>query len=398
MQKNTWIRLGLGSVVAVATTCGITLSACSGDDTVTDDDATTDGYTPPTDSGPGDSGPDGGELAKLIMVHGSPDIPAVRICFSVGLAADLSDQQMSPLPPLPNQISGPLPYPGLFPGTGGVIPRTGTDISSVYIVPYIVSAAKLAALGFVPDAGAPKDCRDALVGDAGGLVEGTDYWKLPAIPAGTFTTDSTFLLAATGCLPNTTVAPSAKCGSDYMANTGNFRIRAFKLDRATPAAGMVSAQFAHASSPIQAVLMQGVRPAFFHADGGVTPITGQGGGDGGGGGGTVNFGELKPQTAAPAAVNPATDGFGVLYTGADGGTETMALPLSAIQNLTTGSATPSMFVNGQSYTFVALGDPQEPQFIDMTGDASTPDGGRFNGRSAHFLAFPNDPPVTPVTQ
>ena len=131
MQTNTWIRLGLGSLVAVATTCGMTLSACSGDDTVSDTDAggdaTTDGYTPPQDSGPTDSGQDAGELAKLIMVHGSPDIPAVRICFSVGLAADLSDQAVTPLPPLPNQISGPLPYPGLFPGTGGVIPRTGTE-------------------------------------------------------------------------------------------------------------------------------------------------------------------------------------------------------------------------------------------------------------------------------
>ncbi len=72
-----------------------------------------------------------------------------------------------------------------------------------------------------------------------------------------------------------------------------------------------------------------------------------------------------------------------------------ALPLADIQvlsawNASTASA-PTGFQAGQSYTFILVGDPAEPQQLTT----ANPDGGasienpNWNGRGVHILAFPN---------
>jgi len=239
---------------------GALAAGCSGDDDNTgttptkdsgkDSTATTDGPVADTstDTGPKDAGP---PHAKLILVHGSPDVPAIRVCFGTGKLADGSDTTVQPLPALPDK-AGTLPDggstpPGLYPGTGGPFPDL-TDLNDVAITAFVVLADKIAAETSTNPAEAT--C-DQLVGPANKPCTGakclaaTDYIPLPTIAAQTFTHGNTYLLSAIGCLPGETGRGVGMCGAGYNPATGNVHVQIDQLGTTFIGAdGGAGAQFA----------------------------------------------------------------------------------------------------------------------------------------------------------
>jgi hypothetical protein len=368
------------------------LVACS--DTSTTNDTTTDGGPggpDGTSGGPGDAGGDApttpvdaGSLAKVQLVNAATDLgPAdplgsLRICYALGTAE--ASAVMAPLPALPETVTPPLPFAGLPIGGGGSIPGTGTDLSHLVIVPYLLNAQSLFARGIVKPAGAPSASCDALFDqDAGGaLTAGVDYWKLPSIPAETLTRDKSFLLVLTGCAGDAT--SGGKCGVGFTAGApgnGNLQLKIIELNRATTIdSDKIGAQFIHASTAGDVALGSGIQNPGFIADPtsaatfkSVSPD-----------GGTVPYGSSTPLVQV-AGVKVTTDSFTTNPL-----VESLAIPLAEIQQLTFAGPAPDggAYRNGAAFTFVALGDP---------GQSPDAGGGAFNPKTYHYLAFPNDPTI-----
>src|SRR5262249_5301965 len=141
------------------------LIACGGDDTPSKyrDATIMEGSTDASDASI--------ERGKVLVVHASPNFPAVRWCFAAGLKADGSDAVPLAATPLPDTGQG---FPQLAPGAGFVLPDIG-DLSGV-VVPYAIDATKIKTTI------RPTTCAAILPQ----LVLGGDYQRLGPIPAGTF--------------------------------------------------------------------------------------------------------------------------------------------------------------------------------------------------------------------
>jgi hypothetical protein len=379
---------------------------CSSDSSTGDGgaDGALDTQNPMDVQNPMDTGsPDSGTLGKLLAIHASPDLPPIRFCYLVNGA-------LSPLPPLPqelsaSQIAAGAPFAGLYQGTGGPLPSTGTDLGPLKITPILIKAQKIAQYVKGGDGGI-KVCSDLLAPDAGfGLVEGTDYWTLSEIPANTFGHDHTYLLALTGCRKDTTIGggnaqlTAAKCGANWNNTTGNLAVKIYDVDRKIADPQKMGAQFLHLSAIVSAGSV-GITPGI------ITP----GANDGGNlldlvALSPVQYPDLKPATATgvtkPAALNanPALNtafvGTPVLPNDAGFGTQ-IYLPLPTVEQLTTGYAPDGglMYQAGGNFTFVAMGDPTVFPYLDSTGAQGDPkDGGKFNGYYIHVIGLPNDPVI-----
>ncbi len=376
---------GLKSRLALAA-CALPLfvAACDGDDTPARSlsDARADTQQP-VDGSTDAIVEDAGQRAKVVIVHAAPDVPAIRVCFAVGTKADGSDVAIVPLPPLPDQVISPQPFPGIFPGTGGVFPDLGVDLSAKVVVPYIIFASAVKD-DVRSDAGPPKLGCSELLSNGPNSLPGTAYFKLPLLLAGTFGTGKTLLLAATGCLPNDTQG-AALCGAGYDTTLGNVALKRYELDRAVTASGsQIGVQVAHLSSPVEGKLQGPVNAALIGpvdasaGDAFVEPFANN-----------VHFGDLAPKPAAAVALaDPLQTALFASVQNPDSGAPlaNVVVPLSVVYQTTTGqsSGADQYFKTGANYAFVIVGDPTEPTFLDAGG---------FNGKSLHFLAFPSDPPT-----
>jgi hypothetical protein len=497
MHDRQWLRVGLTLVLVGAGFGGLTTAGCSGDDNgpaaTGGKDASPDN-TSSQDSGGGmpDTGGGGdavGEAAAppghahVYVVHASEAAPALRFCFGFATQGDGGTVTvLSTFTALPDTLqTAQQPYPGMFPGTGGLLDDHGFDLSKLNVAAYAIDATKLT--GDIGGDGSTERHCDALVGSdglgtggAGGgqLTLGTDYWALGIIPAQTLMPGSSWVFAITGCQAGVMDATEqAFCGPAYDPAKGNLGFVPFTLDSSTvPTAGTMGAQFAHAS--YQWDLVKGqldagsliTAAAFYEPapapdagppgdDGGGDAATEAGGDDSGGSGDSaaeaggdsggaadsasgddattadagddgsvtdagddggdaghkgimapsvtqipvaigVNFGSLSPMMTKSVGglTFDGTSGFAVSYvSGITPFGQPVALPLPVIQQLTYGTMTPPpggvAFANGQSFVFVLVGNPLLPTFIDPAdGGPSTQGMGVFNGRSAHFLAFP----------
>jgi hypothetical protein len=257
---------------------------------------------------------------KVLVVHASPNLPAIRLCFAVGSKPDGSDATFVDAPPFPD--------PRVDPGGAFVLPKIG-DLSGV-VVPYAINATK---------ATGQSSCASVLALDAG-LVPGGDYQKLAPIPAGTIAGMKTVLLAVTGCLGTTfdANASAARCGSDFSPLLGNLAMRAFELDR-SPHNGQLGVQLAHLSPPLSTVAAAlknapDASPIF------IAPIAT-----------SVRYLETKP-TPAAAVVIPSVQStvISVDVLDPDGGVNPIAtytFPLPGDAGI----------INGANTTFTLLGEP-----------------------------------------
>jgi hypothetical protein len=381
-----------------------------------------------------DSSPPGPTPAKIVLVHAAtdygPNNPSgiVRVCYATKTATD-TDFSISPLDPLPHTKApdSQLPFPGIPIGAGGPFPSTGIPLESFSIRPYIISAAALAARGitgkepltpkcnqilksgFVPDGGFAGDA------SAPALTENTDYWKLGDIPTGTFKNGKTYLLSVTGCTSDASSAnfgATGKCGPDpagdggtpyqptNSAGTGNLKIAVLEIDATTTVASdEMGVQVVHLSPQYQIArtvsVGTAVRPfqpvfgsPFAQA---VTPDAGYDAAS------TVKVGSSEisfnpnGSITAIAKLKGIVDSTGYFAAHEDDFTSegpfipiqlnNAGFPIDAgaglvtIQYLSEGKNVPDQnkaYVNGKTYTFVLVGDPQGSGL-----------------RKIHFLAFPN---------
>lgn len=394
MRNKQWLRYGLASFTLMGAACGMFLVACGDDDSspaTPKGDSGADSTVEP-DTGVADAAPDAPKdtrpNAKLQLVNAATDfgpsnpIGALRVCYGLGPTAALA-----PLPPLPDRKSSDAqPFPGVYIGTGGAVQGTGADLTTVAITPYILNAKTLADRGLVkPDAGgAGTSCTDLFGADAGGeLKEGVDYWKLPVIPENTFVKDKSFILVLTGCAGDSTLA-AAKCGEGFTTGApgnGNLKVTVYEVDRATAIdADKIGTQFIHASAAgesflaaqpggglkvVPGYMTDGANPASFkgiNADGGSSPVaTGE-----------------KTELAQVSGVNVAQDSFT-----ANPNVAPIAIKLTTIQLASYGGNVPDggEYRNGAAFTFIALGDPEQPPVV----------GGNPNTKTFHYIALPNDP-------
>lgn len=407
MRNKQWLRLSLASLTLIGGGLGAFLVACGDDDDnsvvakpdsgADTGDGDEDGGDQP-DSGQPKPGVDAGTPARLQMVNAATDLGPndesglIRVCFGAGTAAE--NVQVTGLPALPDKGNPP----GVPIGIGGPVEGTGLDLTSLFIQPYLMNAESLAKAGIVnPGGGKPgAPCSDILKdtfdAGAGPLVENVDYWKLPVIPAGSLLKDKSYLLVLSGCTSDTAIADTTKCGAGFTAGTGpgvgNLTITIHELDNETAVAtDKIGTQFIHASAPLDVKLatipgepkttpgyISGTPadPTTFKglsADGGAEPV------------------EYNKQTALiqVAGVNVAADAFTINPNIPD-----FAIPLAMIQGFSYPSTaypqgTPdyAKYRNGASFTFITVGDPDEPQVVDS----------KPNPKTFHYLGFPNNPPV-----
>ena len=231
-------------------------------------------------------------------------------------------------------------------------------------------------------------------------------------------------------LPGETGSAATLCGANYSASTGNLSVVPWQLDSKTIVDAGIGAQFGNASPAWDSVVAseQGVATAagFWvlvppSTDGGSG--TGEDGGEDGGDASTgpapgptlefnaiaspAPFGSLGPGTLVSVPLEyDESSGFGTAIVGADGGIvfagatspctpgvdcfSPLLYPLPAIDQLSNPVVPDGgSFVKGQGYAFVLVGDPLDPPYINPAdGGPATSTTGVFNGKSAHFLAFP----------
>ncbi len=364
-------------VVSIAT-LAVGFVSCDGDDTPPKFFPDGGAPTRPSDAATDADASDASVVrAKIIAVHASPDLAAVRFCFGTGFQNTGTDGMVLAIAPTPNTA--------IAPGGGTPLPDLGVDLGQKAVTPYAVLASSLTTH--------PSATCDAIIGGDAGLASGTDYFTLPTLPlsaqeVGTFAPNSTILAALVGCLP-TSADPSADittCGPDYDTAKGNLTMQTFALDRTVANTQRFGAQLAHVSTPAlgvwKALYTSTTVNAVLHpqtVDGGADTVIAQG----------ATEGTLAPSTAA-SLVAPIVDNTSIIVSAVnpDGGAipAESAIPLPLVFEATTGVTTPgaenAYFAAGANYTFVFLGDPRQ---------SITLDGGAFNGYSLHLLAFPNDP-------
>jgi hypothetical protein len=353
--------------------------------------------------------------AKVLSVHAAHGLPSVRFCFATGQKDDGSDANVSPLPPLPNDdtqsAAAGLPYPAVFPGTGGPLPDLGNDLSQVAITPYFIDAA---TIKLEVKSNAKARACDELLGKGDAGLPAAKYWKLPTIPKGTLAAGKTILLAGTGCPADYAgqYDPAGSSATVIAANCGgapgNLKIESFVLDNmAGTDATKIGLQILHLSPGVDNLLAKPaggktVGQTFTAGDAGFVAATYAD---------PAVFGALSPATAAKvSAPNLAADGIGGRVLTADGGTLVGANgPVIVMQSwglsyvLTTGDKTgagiATYYPAGKNYTSVVVGSPLAPQFINpLDGGAGAADaGGVFNGKTLHVLVFPSDPTIPKFT-
>ncbi len=404
MRNKGWLRYSLASLTLVGASLGAFLVACGDDDdNVVTKDAGGGDTGPGTDGGSEDAGKDqeapadAGSPARLQLVNAATDFGpnlksgGLRVCFAAGTTA--ANVTLTGLPALPDQSPDPAIPPAVYIGLGGNVTGTGLPLNGLFIQPYLMNAESLAKAGIVkPGAGQPgKGCSEILGQnfDAGGgpLEENVDYWKLPVIPAGTFQQDKSYLLVLTGCTNDTQITLKDKCGAGFTndggAGTGNLQVRVFELDRATEIpADKVGTQFIHASASAKFFFDHNVTGGPITTTPGYTTAA-----DGGGTFKPVSNGVVglydKTDLVQVDGINFQTDFFT-----ANPNVGQLALPLKAIQGASfpTGVPEGSAYANGASFTFVMVGDadPNVPAEVN----------GKPNTQKFHYLAFPNNPPVS----
>lgn len=410
MQKNNWLRLSLASMIVAGIGAGSVLQGCSDDDVTPSADsgvktdsaatstATPDSSTTSTTTVTPDAAPPP-KSQKIIFVHAANWLGtewekgegaaeglngSVRLCLKAGPAGT---NPFLPVPALPNteaDIGGGLKFRGLLRGTGGVLPAS-TNFSTTRLEGFALNATRLAAKGIVNESCGDLFSKgfglDGGVGtDAGStpLVDGVDYINVGEIPAGTFANESTFVVSVTGCakgLPDTDAVNKARCGgAAYDATTGNLKLNILKLDRGAVGATELGAQFIHAASavPANVPVVPGV----------VNP------GDGGADAGSFKaFAGSTPIAFSPDKVSALAKLPGVSLT-ADRLTlnpGVSALSQYTFESAVAATAAKTPVALGAGFVYIAVGDP---------GRGDTAPG----NLRLHFLAFPTDPTVPPLTQ
>ena len=231
--------------------------------------------------------PTSGAPARLFVVNGVTDLGpstpyaynrpiggGVRICYGIAGLGVATRQAY----PSVKQAGDPSAAIGM--GRGQTLPMPLT-LQSFEVIPYLVSAEKLDALGIYNNDpsgtdGPPIDCR-ALIEDgfsvSGGpsqkLVANVDYWKLTPIPSGTLRNGRTYVLALTGCAGDSTY-DAARCGPGFAtgpAGVGTLQATVLEVDPTPPASPKITLQYVQGTDLIKRDTTGPIWPTLLHFSG-----------------------------------------------------------------------------------------------------------------------------------
>lgn len=425
MRNTRWLRYGLASIIVAGTGLGASLTACGDDDAASSSSGNLpDTGTPDTNVGDTGTQPDAADaapkpnFAKLTFINATTDLgpnavltgrgdAGIRICFKQGTT--MANLGVAPYPPLPDKSTRP-PLPAGIPfGSGGTFPSFGLDLEGRIIVPIVMTVKHLLAEGVVnPGSGQPGTTCDEIVGDTKkanfNFVEGKDFWTLPAIDAGTFKKEKSYVLALTGCAGDASIGNKDKCGPGFpaagTAGVGNLKVTIFETNTTPVSATQLGVQFFHVSTAADQVfgaVAKTLTPGFQSnpADGGTFKAAVPG---------PIVLHTLTPAQGVTGVKD--SDFFVLDKDGINPGPVALApFPLTSIQAASgLGTATaPTIYKDGKNFVFVLVGDPAQPTFntvVDGGCPDPTPgkcgdggDGTDFNPQSMHFLAFPTDPVI-----
>jgi hypothetical protein len=329
MHDRQWVRIGFAFVLASSTGVVAASVAGCGDDNgpgaMPGTDSGTDSTMPQPDTGVqpdtsvgGDTGTMNGDgeaaaplpHAKIYVAHASETAPAVRFCFGVATAPDGGTiSVVSQFFAEPQSATPPAPYPGVFPGTGGLLNDHGIDLSTFNIAAFAIDASKIPmdTADGGPDGGMERNCQQLIgaTGSGGDLKLGTDYWGLGIIPAGTLAKGTSWVFAITGCPAGASMQEAPFCGMGYDPASSNLGFTPFQIDStSTVASDKMGAQLVQASYQWDVVKAQvnathagvvSVAAFFNFADGGAPPPMDSGAPDTG-----------TPDTGAPDTGTPDT--------------------------------------------------------------------------------------------
>ena len=340
---------------------------------------------PPFDAGRFDSGrfdggpnpPDAGpqKHAKVQVINAATTaIGAARYCPGVGIASDGSDTSLPPLPPLPHDDAHPMPgttWPGIPIGASATLPDL-TDLSTKAITGFVIVADRIK--GDVKSNVNERTC-DQLLGarGAGGdLVLGTDYFRLPTIPAGTFTRGASFAVAFYDC--NAGASFPLACTS-----VGPLAGSVFHLDTTVASPLSDGLSVIPLSTPLWSATSNGVE--LTHDDCGVPTTLAL----------NARFAS-QPFVSTLIHVNVAntceTVRFVVRRADTSVSFTSNPQPLARVASLSNGVT----LVPSANYTLVVLGGPGAPEANLANGTANP----SYDGRGVHVIALANDPALPPL--
>jgi hypothetical protein len=178
-------------------------------------DGTTGDSTAPdsglASDGPSEGSADGGGPATIAFVHASPDLPAVRLCWTAP-----GSQQAMAVPAFPaDNLMPASDYPGIPVGGAawGTFPSNLADLNGGTV--YAVSASNIA--------GNTHTC-DRLICNDPGCVASNDYWSLGTIAPGVLNSGPN-VVAIAGCRGDDRFAGNRQCGEGWQAGSGNLHLQ-----------------------------------------------------------------------------------------------------------------------------------------------------------------------------
>jgi hypothetical protein len=330
-----------------------------------------------------------GAHARLVLVNGSPNAPALRFCFGTG-DPSAGGTELAAAPALPDDdiasAANGLPYPGVFAGAGAPAADPQADWSRSAVAFYAINAERIRSQVRSQDA-AQANCRALLGPDGGGalLTMNQDYWYLGAVPPGSMADGTAWLTAIVGCLPGVADSgPPCDGALDGSTPPSTMGGGLWQLDNTTAVdAGSedaFGAQFVNASFALAGPAGKGVAASagVYTGDAAAldsrVPVSPD-----------AIPGALRPATLAEVSgvAFDADSGFYFEATLPDGGVLDVTSSFPAMQKSTWGVSVPEggAFEYGRGFVFVLVGDPSVP---DPGGAGST--------RAGRLLAFPTNPP------
>ncbi len=376
----------------------VAVVACEGEDGAAqgrslDDAASTDAHDARDTRGLGEA-----PTARIMLVNAAhdlgPDVNSndersgeIQLCLRQGSIAE--NLSVTPQPPLPTRGSLGEEEPAIPYGSAARIAAPGLNLASRITVPIVMNTKRLRARGFESDGPAqrPRRCDEILEQRADAearLIENVDYWVFPPFEVGAIANDKAYVLALTGCAGFTATPNPGKCGVGFVSggdpSQGNLRLTLYEIGP-LPNNTAFGARLLYVSTQAHAWFSQAaakelIQPGFLRgADGGSDffPITGI----------DPPLGKLTPMVAVSNVQRSDAFVFGPKSNVPAEAAQGLALLPNSIEAIERSSRHAMRIESGESYVFIAVGDPDAVETKPQLDSGPNP-------RFFHFLAYPTD--------
>jgi hypothetical protein len=324
------------------------------------------------------AGDDGGAISPpptvVILLHASPSLPSLRLCWA---PTDPTVPVDATALPFPSSSAMPASnYAGI--PVGGAVWADPTATQALATGGYT-----LYALRAKPIADSTTPCHELVCSGTGSgcLMPNADYWRVGALTPGQLRTGATNVVAIGGCLPlfDDPSASGARCGPTWSTASGNLHVDTISFyDTLAGDGGPLMVQAAQLSPGLAALEGAGATTLSFGTqDGGQIEVAR-----------LHDEGDVEPLSPMPlmlpTTASPFDDvGFAVDVVGADAGAAGHVwMSLAQAQELVLPQEDPTTYYRlGGTYVVAVLGDPNAPHAYSAGGMP-------YDGTGLHLLVLP----------